>query len=675
MFNFWKNLSVVKKLYVVVGGMALLIAIELGTLVFALSTLSSVRAFVGGEGLWSKAQKNAIHSLSSYIFTKDQKYYDGFHQHMKIPMGDRKARLELMKQNPDLKIVYEGFLQGEIHPDDIPGVIRMLKRFGHVSYIQQAIVAWTNADEKLNVLLQKTEELRLIFNHQNVDPAEVRKILAEIDVVNEQLTAYETRFSSVLGEGSRWLENLLAILLVLAVITIEGTGLILTFSFAKGLNRSLLELNQATHEIGQGNLGITVPVHSKDELGQLAQSINKMSHDLDINISQRLLAENANQVKTLFLANMSHEIRTPLGIILGMTEILKDPHVSEEEKRKYLDIMESTGNNLARLINDILDITKVESGHLEVEFAAVQMESFVEELNSMMHVKAAKAGTDLSFQVSPSLHDFVVSTDRNRLKQILVNLINNALKFTQGGKVQVVVGSVGHDLCFDVIDTGIGIPENMQENLFQNFFQVDSSMTRKYEGTGLGLVLSKKLARSLGGDVVLKKSVLGEGSIFRLTIPLKEMAKLEKPGVKTPEELEVMTEKLRGLEVLVVDDSDDNKVLIAHYLKKRGVVCEFASDGEEALQKTADKKFDVILMDMQMPRLDGYQATVELRTRNYEAPIVALTAHAMKEDRERCLSAGCNDYLTKPLVAEKLYETLINLTQVQTRRPLFSKAK
>jgi signal transduction histidine kinase/ActR/RegA family two-component response regulator len=660
-FNFWKNLSVVKKLYIVVGGMALLIAIELGTLVFALSTLSSVRAFVGGEGLWSKAQKNAIHSLSSYIFTKEQHYYDDFHKHMKIPMGDRQARLELMKAHPDINAVYAGFIQGGVHPDDIPGVIRMLRRFGEVSYVQRAVVAWTQADELLNILILKAEELRTLFAHPNVDSKEVKRILFEINELNVQLTQYETEFSSVLGEGSRWLENLLMVLLILAVATIEGTGLFLTFSFAKNLNRSLLELNHATREIGQGNLGITVPVHSADELGELAQSINKMSHDLDVNISQRLLAENANQVKTLFLANMSHEIRTPLGIILGMTEILKDPQVSDEEKKKYLDVIESTGHNLARLINDILDITKVESGHIEVEFAGVKLDSFIEEIESMMHLKAAKSGIDLSFHMQPHLNGVEIATDRSRLKQILVNLINNALKFTEEGDVRVDVGVAGDDIYFEVTDSGIGIPESMQGSLFQNFFQVDSSSTRKYEGTGLGLVLSRKLARSLGGDVVLKKSAPSEGSVFRLTIPQREVDRaLKSDSVKVSDEAKT---HLMGLKVLIVDDSEDNQVLIKHYLKKCGVICEMAMDGIEAMERAGQAPYDVILMDMQMPRMDGYTATRRLREAQYAGPIVALTAHAMKEDRDRCLSVGCNDYLTKPIASEQLYATILALTQ------------
>ncbi|WP_413574611.1 ATP-binding protein [Bdellovibrio sp. HCB290] len=674
MFNFWKNLSVVKKLYAVVGGMALLVAIELGTLVFALSTLSSVRAFVGGEGMWSKAQKNAIHSLTSYIFTKEQHYYDDFHEYMQIPLGDRKARQELEKENPDYAVVFSGFIQGGVHPDDIPGVIRILKTWGNVSFIQRAVIAWTAADDMLDILISKSEQLRVIFSRPQVDQEEVKRILAEINQLNVELTAYETEFSNVLGEGSRWLEHLLMLLLVLAVITIEGTGLYLTFSFAKGLNRSLLELNHATKEIGQGNLGITVPVHSQDELGQLAESINKMSRDLDSNISQRLLAENANQVKTLFLANMSHEIRTPLGIILGMTDILKDPQVSTVEKLKYLEVMESTGHNLSRLINDILDITKVESGHIDVELGAVPLEPFVEELRSMMQVKAVKSNVSLSFKILPSLKDREVQTDRNRLKQILVNLINNALKFTDGGSVQISVNLVENDLVFDVSDTGIGIPADQQDHLFQNFFQVDASSTRQYEGTGLGLVLSRKLAHSLGGDVVLVKSVPGEGSVFRLAIPLRGYAKVLASQASQASKIEAGDVDLRGLKVLVTDDSEDNQVLIIHYLKKKGVECDSALDGAEAVAMAADKKYDVILMDMQMPRMDGYTATRVLREQSYNGAIVALTAHAMKEDRERCLSVGCNDYLTKPLSPELLYASLANLTR-KTRKTVLGEPK
>jgi signal transduction histidine kinase/ActR/RegA family two-component response regulator len=671
-FNFWKNLSVVKKLYIVVGGMALLIAIELGTLVFALSTLSSVRAFVGGEGLWSKAQKNAIHSLSFYIFTKDKTYYDDFHQHMQIPLGDRRARLEMMKPHPDVKEVTAGFTQGGIHPDDIPGVIRILQRFGQISYIKAAVIAWTKADNLLDVLIKKSEELRVMFSQPSVDQEKVKKILADINRLNAQLTEYETEFSFVLGEGSRWLENLLMLLLIFAVATIEGTGLFLTFSFAKHLNRSLLELNHATKEIGKGNLGITIPVHSRDELGELAESINKMSHDLDANISKRLLAENANQVKTLFLANMSHEIRTPLGIILGMTEILKDPNVSEDEKRKYLDVIESTGHNLARLINDILDITKVESGHLEVEFEAVNLESFMQEIDTMMALKAAKAGTDLKFKLQDRIRKMEIATDRNRLKQILVNLINNAIKFTHGGEVQVDVGTIGEEIYFEISDTGIGIPESVQGSLFQNFFQVDTSTTRKYEGTGLGLVLSRKLARSLGGEVLLKRSAPGEGSTFRLTIPQREVDVTQ--HVEPAKLSEEAKESLRGMRVLIVDDSEDNQVLIQHHLKKYGVIFDTASDGVEAMEKAESNAFDVVLMDMQMPRMDGYTATRKLRDNHFEKPIVALTAHAMKEDRERCISVGCNDYLTKPIVSEQLYSTLLELTQVEAN-PVLSKAK
>jgi signal transduction histidine kinase len=225
----------------------------------------------------------------------------------------------------------------------------------------------------------KAEQLHHVISNKQDTQQEIKRIIAEIDIINAELTRLEVDFSNVLGEGSRWLERLLMIVLILAVLTVESTGLILAISFSQNLNRSLKEISHAATEVGKGNLNVVVPVHSEDELGQLANAINKMTTDLEVSIKQRVLAENASHVKTLFLANMSHEIRTPLGIILGMTDILKDPSVSDAEKLNYLDIIEKTGKNLTRIINDILDITKVEAGHLEVEPTQFSLNSFVKE--------------------------------------------------------------------------------------------------------------------------------------------------------------------------------------------------------------------------------------------------------------------------------------------------------
>ncbi|MFM6926886.1 MAG: response regulator [Bdellovibrio sp.] len=656
MFQFWKNLSIAKKLSFVVGTMAFLIAMELFTLYFAMETLSAVRTFVGGESLWSKAQKNATHSLYSYALTKDEAYYRDFKNYLEIQIGDRIAHHELRKDNPDRVIAAEGLLRGGVHPKDVEGVLDFIIRFRKLHHVSTALDTWSQGDKYIDQLVAQAEQLHSAITQKKDTPLEIKKIIAEIDVINAKLTRLEVDFSTVLGEGSRWLEHLLMVVLILAVLTVESTGLILAISFSQNLNRSLKEISHAATEVGKGNLNVVVPVHSEDELGQLANAINKMTADLEVSIQQRVLAENASQVKTLFLANMSHEIRTPLGIIIGMTDILKDPSVSEAEKLEYVDIIAKTGKNLTRIINDILDITKVEAGHLEVEATQFLMSSFVKEFESMMSIKALENNNKLQVVAKASM-PAEISADRNRLQQILINLSSNALKFTHNGSVTITYGLSGREYFFEVKDSGIGIPHEAQKDLFQHFSQIDSSSTRRYEGTGLGLVLSKKLAASMGGDVILKESSPGGGSTFLLTLPQNLATQIVTPKPSTPIHLRA-DKNLQGHTVLIVDDSNDNQMLIRHYLQKRGVICFFADNGQVALEKALQMNFDVILMDMQMPVMDGYTATKELRDHNYIKPIIALTAHAMKEDRDRCLRVGCNDYLTKPIEAVQLYKTL-----------------
>lgn len=661
MLKFWKDLSVAKKLYSVVGVMAFLVAIELLTLLFAMNTLSTLRAFVGGEGTWSKAQKNSIHSLHLYIFTQEEKYYQEFKDYLGVVMGDRKTRHELLKPDYDLKVAYQGFREGGVAESDIPGAVNLMIRFHDAPYMRDAIKYWNQADAKIDDLIASAERIHKKIQSGKISPDEVRHFLNETNDINREVTYLSDSFSKVLGEGSRWLEQLLMVTLFFAVLTVECTGLMLTVAFNRNLSRSLAEINQAAKSLGEGNLSgsIPVPVRSNDELGQLATTLNKMTMDLEKNIGQRVRAENANQVKSLFLANMSHEIRTPLGVIIGLTEIIKDPQLPEPDRINYIKIIESTGKNLTRIINDILDITKVESGHLQMQSSDFHLETLLEEVAAMMQIKADKHGNRFELVKETDL-PAEVFTDRSRLQQILINLVNNALKFTHNGFVQVRYGKVSGFFYFDIADSGIGIPEESKKDLFQNFSQIDSSSTRKYEGTGLGLVLSKRIAQSLGGDVVLLFSTLSKGSTFRITIPANTNDKAEQVVQKTaPAASTSPVEKpLAGKKVLIVDDSSDNRLLIDLYLKKKGIQSEFADNGAAAVEKALANHYDLVLMDMQMPVMDGYTATKTLRDKGVQTPIIALTAHAMSEDRNRCLAAGCNDYLTKPIESAKLYSTV-----------------
>ncbi|XGC81365.1 response regulator [Bdellovibrio bacteriovorus] len=650
----WTHLSVSKKLFIVIGVMALLIALELLTLLFAMNTLSAVRTFVSGESAWSKAQKDAVISLHKYAFTRDVQDYEAFEQALLVPRGDTKARHALEENPINLEKARQGFLQGMVHPDDIPGVILLITRFKNFSHVEKAIIIWRQGDDLTNEISAYGSELHELIKKQSTS-AELMPTLEKINNLNDRLSALEVEFSRTLGEASRFIENVLMLALLIVVMVVETTGLVLTFTFSRNLSKGLKELNEAAHAVGQGKFDVQVPVRSGDELGQLAEGLNKMASDLENSIGVRKQAEQANKLKSLFLANMSHEIRTPLNAIIGFSEILKDPNIPEADRQSYVDIIHRTGENLTRIINDILDLSKVEAGHLEIQKSSFALPAFLEEIRSLITSKSVKKNLHVEFrQLNDVPH--TVYTDQLRLRQILTNILGNAIKFTDSGSVIMTYEVLYGSLVFTVRDTGVGIPQEKIPVLFQPFTQIDNSLSRKYEGTGLGLVLSRRLAQMLGGNVSLENSRVGEGSTFVVSIQLEEIPQSisSAPVIKNKEAL-----MLEGAKVLLVDDVEDNRILVQRLLTKRGATVTSASDGQEGLTKALSEDFDVILMDIQMPVMDGYEATRKLRASGYKKPIIALTAHAMKDDRERCLEAGCSDYLTKPVQLDELTRTIL----------------
>lgn len=362
-------------------------------------------------------------------------------------------------------------------------------------------------------------------------------------------------------------------------------------------------------------------------------------------------AEDANRLKSSFLANMSHEIRTPLGAMIGFAELLEDGNISGEEKSKYSKIIRKNGQALLRLIDDVLDLSKVEAGRLEVELISFSPVELFREILSLLQRTAEQKGITLKMDVDSSIPESLTS-DPTRLRQILMNIIGNAIKFTAQGEVlfhaEMLESTQPPLLRITVRDTGLGIDEATAAKLFQPFIQADNSTTRKFGGTGLGLVLSKRLAQRLGGDVRLIQSTSGQGSTFEVlveAVPLKGTGTLKK--VSKPEKEE--RKDLENLSILVVEDSPDNQMLLGKMLGRLGAKTSFASNGEEAVTSALSSHFDLILMDIQMPILDGYGATARLREHGYAKPIIALTAHAMSEERDRCLASGFDDHLSKPI--------------------------
>ena len=382
------------------------------------------------------------------------------------------------------------------------------------------------------------------------------------------------------------------------------------------------------------------------------------------------IAEAATRAKSEFLANMSHEIRTPMTAILGFTECLRDPALAVEEREAQLDIIRRNGDHLLTVLNDILDLSKIEAGQMAVEAVEVDLPALLSEVASLMRVRAAAKGLGFELIYQTAVPERV-TTDPTRLRQILLNLVGNAIKFTERGEVRLRVST--HDpatevarICIAVEDTGIGIAPERLEQLFRAFAQGDSSMSRRFGGTGLGLVISQRLARLLGGEVALS-STPGQGSTFTVTVPAGSLAgvrmltRASEAVARRRPHLTELDERLAG-RILLAEDGPDNQRLISLILKRAGAEVVIAGNGqvacELALRSRAEgRAFDLILLDMQMPVMDGHDAARALRNAGWQGPIIALTANAMAGDKERCIEAGCDGYETKPVQREQLIAT------------------
>ncbi len=385
---------------------------------------------------------------------------------------------------------------------------------------------------------------------------------------------------------------------------------------------------------------------------------------------QKASAEAANDAKSMFLANMSHEIRTPLTAILGFAENLLEPELSEAERRSAAKTIVRNGEHLVQIINDILDLSKIEAGRMDVERLRFSPSQLISDVTSVMRVRANARNLALQLSWLTPLPESI-ETDPTRLRQILINLVGNAIKFTHEGTVEIRVAMQKRDsassLICSIVDTGIGMTPAQLGQLFQPFSQADQSTTRKFGGTGLGLSISRRLARMLGGDVTAQ-SRPGRGSTFQVHIEtgsLEGVRWLADPneGIETSEAEGIAeTTTLQG-HILLAEDSPDNQLLISTFLRQSGVEVTVAENGQIACDQAlaaqqAGTPFDVVLMDMQMPVLDGYGATQLLRKSGYPYPIIALTANAMQSDRQRCFESGCNDYATKPINRQQLIQQI-----------------
>ncbi len=420
----------------------------------------------------------------------------------------------------------------------------------------------------------------------------------------------------------------------------------------------------------------------RDYLDALAFGVNAIAQEL---VFLKEAAEAANAAKSQFLAMMSHEIRTPLSVVLGICELLRAREMSVDDREKYLDRIQANGSLLRAIVDNVLDLSKIESGKIEISLAMVSPHDALLEVVNSLEMAARKKGIEFTCQIQPEV-PALVQVDPTRFRQVLTNIIANSIKFTQQGSVQVEMKCTklnaqdpSEHLQILIRDTGVGIDPSQQRNLFQAFQQADSETSRMFGGTGLGLMLARRFARLMNGDVTLISSAVGVGSVFSIHLPIQlglPESRAADPSVTGSEKSSKPSgptfkpsRRLSGMRILIGEDCEDLQLLYRDVLEGEGALVEIAGNGEEVLETIGRRDFHILLMDVNMPKLSGIEATKRLREMGCQLPIVALTAEIFAKRLEECRLAGCTTYVQKPFYSEDLISTLLKLVDIP-REPL-----